>query len=333
MKKKILYIERKYWGFVSIEKVFEQISENISREKFDYEFLKVKYGNNLTGILKNLLFFRRPKADIYHITGHIHYMALVLPTKNTVLTIHDVGFLHLRKGLRRYIIKKLFLDLPVHKLKYITAISETTKKEIVAQTNCPPEKIRVIENPLRKQFLSSENKIFNKENPVILQVGTLPNKNVKNLIRALSGIRCRLRLIGLLDADLIDELKAHKISYESTYELDDDAMKDEYVKADMVSFCSTYEGFGLPIIEAQAMQTPVITSNLSPMKEVAGKGACLADPYNTKEIRNGILKIIESEDYRQKIISRGMENVVRFEPRMISDLYEKLYLEILSHSD
>ncbi len=329
MRNKILFIERKFWGFVSIEKVFEQISRNLNPEKFETSFIKVENGNNLSGILKNLLFFKKTKADIYHITGHIHYLALVLPRRNTILTIHDLGFLHSRKGLRRYILKKLFLDFPLKKLKYVTAISETTKNEIIKYTNCPPEKIKVIENPIQEQYLTSERKEFNAKCPTILQIGTLPNKNVTNLIKALNGIDCKLKLIGELDENLLHELEVNHINFENSFGLTDLQIKDEYQKADIVSFCSTYEGFGLPIIEAQAMSKPVITSNLSPMKEVAGGAAMLANPFEIIEIRKGILEIINNRSKRENLIERGIENVKRFNPETIAAKYELLYVKVM----
>ena len=332
MKKKILFIERKFWGFVSIEKVFEQVSKKLSPENFETSFVKVEYGNDLLGVFKNLLFFKKSKADIYHVTGHIHYLALILPRKNTILTIHDLGFLHLRSGLRRFVLKKLFLDLPVKKLKYITAISETTKNEILANTNCPPEKIRVIENPVQEQYLTSVKKDFNKDRPTILQIGTLPNKNVPNLIEALRGIDCRLKIIGRLDENLVSELNSNKIAYENVFDLDDAEIKTEYEKADIVAFCSKYEGFGLPIIEAQAMRKPVLTSRLNPMMEVAGGAAFLADPEDVSDIRDGILKIINDDEFRAEIVEKGLENIKRFEPEQIAGLYEELYAEVLNEA-
>jgi glycosyltransferase involved in cell wall biosynthesis len=77
-------------------------------------------------------------------------------------------------------------------------------------------------------------------------------------------------------------------------------MRNEYLRADLVAFCSTFEGFGLPIIEAQAMRTPVVSSELSPMKEVAGDGAVLVDPFDVSKIREGILKIINNDDFRDE---------------------------------
>lgn len=334
MKIRILYIERKFWkknfAAFSLEKIFEQISKLLPSEKFESEIVKVPFGNSFFDILKNLLFFRKSLADIYHVTGQIHYLALILPADRTVLTIHDTGFMNNNRKLNRVIIKKLFLDLPVKKLKYITAVSEATKKSIVENTGCQPEKIRVIENPLQQHYLKSERKQFNKDCPTILQIGITPNKNIPNLIKALNGINCRLKIIGNRTDDLEVLLKEGNIDYEYAHGLDDTQMRTEFENADLVAFCSTFEGFGLPIIEAQAMQKPVITSCISPMKEVSAGAAYLADPDDVFDIRNGILKIINDDDFRTEIIDRGLENVKRFDPVYIAGLYEKLYTEVLS---
>jgi glycosyltransferase involved in cell wall biosynthesis len=309
--------------------VFEQIARLLSVDKFEVSIIKVPYGNRFTDILKNLLFFKKPEADIYHVTGQIHYLALILPRKKTVLTIHDTGFLQSRGSLQRLIIKKLFLDLPVKRLQYITAVSESTKQGILANTNCLPEKIRVIENPLQEHYLSSRKKEFNKNCPTILQIGITPNKNISNLIKALKGIKCRLKIVGNLTEDLTLALKAGNICYENALGLADLEMKKAYETADLVAFCSTFEGFGLPIIEAQAMRTPVLTSDLSPMREVSGGAAFLANPFQVESIRQGVLKIINDDEFREKIIRDGLENIKRFEPKFIAGQYEKLYLEIL----
>ena len=336
MKIKILFIERKFWkkGFLafSIEKIYEQIAKKLPVEKFESSFIKVTYGNSFTDMLKNLFLFKEPAADIYHITGQVHYLALTLPKQKTVLTIHDLEFLKIRTGLRRFAIKKIYLDLPVKRLKYITTVSEATKQEILELTNFPEEKIRVIENPLQEQYLTRGVKnTFNKNCPTILQVGIAHNKNISNLIKALQGINCCLRIIGNLPEDLLSELKASQIKFENAFGLTDSQMKKEYEKADIVAYCSTNEGFGLPIIEGQATQTPVITSDLSPMKEVSGGAAFLANPQNVSSMREGILKIINDDEFREKIIEKGLENIKRFEPNFIAGLYEELYLEILNY--
>lgn len=329
MRKKILYIERKLSESVSIEKVFRQIAASLSKIKFQTEFEQVPFDNDTISTFKNLLFYRKSKADIYHITGHVHYVGLILPKERTVLTIHDLRILYMRKGFRRYILKKLLFDLPIAKLKYITAISEETKREIVYHTKCSPEKIRVIQNPLPIRPISEKGESFNTKCPRILQIGTTSNKNLDNLIKALENIECELVIIGRLDSEIRKLLAEKQINFENKINLDDDEIRNEYDKADIVTFCSTYEGFGMPIIEAQAMRTPVVTSNLSPMKEVAGEAAVLVDPYNVSSIEDGILQIIKDEKLRDDLIEKGINNIKRFEPSFIAELYENLYREII----
>jgi glycosyltransferase involved in cell wall biosynthesis len=80
------------------------------------------------------------------------------------------------------------------------------------------------------------------------------------------------------------------------------------------------------------MRTPVLTSDLSPLREVSGGAAFLANPFAVESIREGVLKIIYDDEFRKKIVEQGIENVKRFEPEFIAGLYEKLYAEILKNS-
>jgi glycosyltransferase involved in cell wall biosynthesis len=330
MKTRILYVERQPSLFVSIEKVFRQIAASLSGDRFDTKFQQVPYGNNLLGVLKNLLFFDPESTDIYHITGHVHYLALVLPPKRTALTIHDLRFLNDRTGIRRLVLKKLYFDWPLRRLRYVTAISEATRNEIIKHAPYAAEKVRVIENPLGPQYIANDTKEFNADDPLILQIGTMENKNVPNLIRALEGIKCRLRIIGPLDDKISAELDRTKIDYETDEHVDDGGMLAAYREADIIAFCSTYEGFGLPIIEGQAMRKPVVTSSISPMLEVSGMVAELIDPYDFESIRAGINRIIADKEHRMRMIKLGVENAKRFDATAIAEKYGTLYDEMLA---
>ena len=181
-------------------------------------------------------------------------------------------------------------------------------------------------------MFTNKAKKFDENCPNILQIGTAVNKNLTNLIKALRGIKCRLKIIGLLDSEIVNLLKTNQINYENAGGLNDDEIRHEYEKADIVMFCSTYEGFGLPIIEAQAMRTPVITSNISPLKEVAGDAAVLVEPSDVASLREGVLQIINSSALRDKLIAQGLINIKRFEPSQIARKHESLYQEIISRN-
>ena len=329
MKKRIIFILRQPYGAVSIERVFAQVARSLPQEQFEIEFEELSFGFGLFGIIKGLLFFRPRPADIYHITGDIHYIALRLPKDKTVLTIHDLGFLRSNTGIRKFVLKKLFLDLPVRATKYITAISTATCDEICSIMPDAAEKIRVIENPLIDSLDQRPGKPFNAACPVILQIGTTKNKNLSNLIKAVADLNCTLRIIGPLDTDIVGELDASGINYESIISVNNNQIVEEYRNADIVSFCSTFEGFGLPIIEAQAMRKAVVTSNLAPMRDVAGAGAALVDPFDPASIRRALEKLNNAE-YRNRLVDLGTENIKRFDPKKIADQYCELYLQILN---
>jgi glycosyltransferase involved in cell wall biosynthesis len=231
------------------------------------------------------------------------------------------------------LLKKLLFDWPVRKLNHITVISEATKQELIDVTACPEEKIHLIEDPLKDKFLAGIRKPFNSECPNILQIGTSENKNLRGLIQALRGLKCRLTVIGPLSSPLQRELAAAEIDFESRSGLDDDEMRTEYENADIVTFCSTFEGFGLPIIEAQSMNTPVVTSDLSPMREVAGGGAILADPYDPASIREAIERLISDQNLRDSLVETGLKNIERFSSERIAEQYRDLYLSILESTD
>lgn len=329
MAVEVNYIERKTGDTASIESVFRKVAEKLVDNRFRSAFQRVPFGNGLVGTLRNLLSFRPASADIYHVTGHVHYIALVLPPDRTVLTIHDLAILSSRQGIRRFVLKKLLFDWPVKRLRYLTVVSENTKRELITATNCPEHKIRVIENPLLWGFAEDEQ-TFDAECPTILQIGTAPNKNVMNLIKAVRSLRCRLRIIGPLNDEMLDALREGEIEYSNAVDLDREAMRSEYLNADIVAFCSTIEGFGIPITEAQAMLTPVITSDLSPMRDVAGGAAVLVDPYRPESIRSGLIKIIQNEQLRESLVAAGRENCRRFDPETVAAHYRELYDEILA---
>ncbi|OQY75518.1 MAG: hypothetical protein B6D44_01230, partial [Ignavibacteriales bacterium UTCHB2] len=201
---------------------------------------------------------------------------------------------------------------------------EATKKEILKYVNCDPEKIKVIHVSVSPIFHRVDKK-FNKEKPAILQIGTAPNKNLNGLIDAVKGISCKLVIIGEPNENTLKKLNDYKIEYECLVNLTEEGLFEKYQACDLLFYASTYEGFGMPIVEANIVGRPVLTSNLYSMPEVAGDSALLVDPYKTEEIRNGIKIIIDDHAFRNELINRGYRNSERFTLSKLAQQYLSTY--------
>lgn len=328
MKKICLVYRRPVKAFFSIEKVFSSIKQWLSN-KYLIQEISVPYTRATpVTILKNIFFARKYKADLYHITGDIHYATLAYPGTKTVLTIHDCVFLYNSTGVKKKLLIYLFLKWPVKHCKLITTISESTKKDIVRYSGCSPDKIIVIPNPL-SLHIKYVPAAFNETDPVILFIGITPNKNLERVIVALEDIKCTLHIVGVVNDDIKELLLKHKIRLKNSSFLSDDELAGAYYNADLVLFPSLFEGFGLPIIEAQKAGRPVITSNIDPMKQVAGGAACLVNPNDINSIREGIIKVIADEAYRKNLVERGFQNICRFSNEVIAEQYMAVYERVL----
>ena len=209
--------------------------------------------------------------------------------------------------------------------RVITFISEKTKNEVLRFVNLKSDRYSVVFNPISSEFTNSP-KVINKEYPTILHIGTGSNKNIETTAIALKGFPCKLNIVGKLTEGQKMILNLYQIDYECVYGLTDDEILDAYRNCDIVNFPSLYEGFGMPIIEGQSIGRPVLTSNLSPMKEVAGAASVLVNPTCPNSIRAGYeLLLTQVEDY----IEKGFENVKRFALTRIVKQYLDIYNKIM----
>jgi glycosyltransferase involved in cell wall biosynthesis len=324
----VFLFRKKLPEFNSIESLFFGLIQELNK-KIDTHHVNVpSYRSNIFGILNNIIFSSQIGKGIVHITGHINYLA-IFSGKKTILTIHDVGSSNKMKWPSSLFFKFVWFKLPIYFSKRVTVISEFTRNEVLKISPKAANKIKVIPNPVNPEFNYSPYS-FNQEKPKILFVGTKSNKNLERTIAALESLSCEFVILGELSQNHIFLLKKHSVFHLNKYDLSLTEVVKVYQDCDLLCFPSTYEGFGLPILEAQATGRPVITSNIGAMKEVAGESACLVDPFDGKSIREGVEKVILDKEYREVLIQNGLENVNKYKIETIAQQYYSLYQELES---
>ncbi len=322
---KVVHIYRRAKpGAYSIEGLFRATGSELRKDVdlMDYEVGKRRE------ILRDLRSLRVLRCDIYHITGDVNYLVLGLPWRKCVLTILDIGhYLYSLKGIRRRLYKWFWLTLPMRFTGAVTAISNETHGNLCKHLKIARDRIDVIPccySPIFRHI----PKDYRSDTPTILQVGTNPHKNVPRLAQALKGIKCKLVLIGHVDSSLREILQKNGVQYENHENLPHEEVFKKYVDSDIVTFVSTSEGFGLPIIEAFAAGRPLITSNAPPMSDVAGDAACLVNSLDISDIREGILRVMSDQTYREALVGKGLNRARCFSAAEVAGRYLDVYRRV-----
>lgn len=322
----ITFFHRNIKAGYSINKVTQAFVQHI-KDKEEY-YVPCRRASIFDMII-NLWFVykRRNRKGVNHITGDIHYCILALWGCPSILTIHDTVSLDFANGsrLKKTIIKWLWYKLPIRFATKVVCISEETKRKIQPLTK--RNDIIVIPDAVDPTFITSL-----KDQSMIpydvLHIGTKSNKNLERTIQALEQFECKLTIIGRLTPSQFTLLEKSKLNYCVKSDLSDEELMNEYVHCDIVSFISLFEGFGMPIIEANKMGRPVITSTIPVVKEVAGDSAVFVDPYDVKQIAQGFSSLFNNQQLRENCVEKGLENVTRFDSIVISSQYSQLYTQL-----
>jgi glycosyltransferase involved in cell wall biosynthesis len=274
----------------------------------------------------------RRRRAVNHVTGDVHILTFGLPPASTILTIHDCGVLHRRMGLRLKFLRWLWFSLPAKRSRIIVADSLATRDDLAAMVGVPKTKVRVIPACVSEEFTMQP--IAGTDGNIarwrILMLGTAPNKNLERMADSLSGFPCTVELVGNPSVAQAAAFRRNEVELIVLGDLGNAEIIAAYGRCDMVLFASTHEGFGLPILEAQAVGRPVVTANCSSMPEVAADAACLVNPFDPKSIRDGVERVIGDVKYREHLIAMGFRNIERFRPEQIARQYAALYREISS---
>lgn len=295
---------------------------------FEVKVISMPYDSKgIVNRVKNLWFTYKNQGDVNHVTGDIHYIVFALPRSKTILTIHDCGTAIRLRGYKLLFFTLLWLKWPVSWVKYVTVISDKTKQDLVALTAAHPDKIAIVPNYIHPDFQPGqlgESEVYN-----ILLVGTARHKNWTRLAQSIHGIPCKLTIIGRLTKVEKAFLHTENVDFVNKIALSEEELREEYNKAHLVFFASLFEGFGMPILEAQAMGRPVLVSDMSPMKWVAGEDALTVNPYDTGQIRNKLLNNYLDAQDQEAIILEGFRNIKRFSVAEVARQYIKMYEGVL----
>ncbi|MFN8057840.1 MAG: glycosyltransferase family 1 protein [Vicinamibacterales bacterium] len=267
----------------------------------------------------------RERVDLFHTP---HYVLPPLVRCRSVVTIHDCIHLMFPQYLPNrfaHVYAKAFMWSATHLSDAVLTVSEASKRDILRFFDIDPGKVTVIPNAIDEDFLSPPDEAartlvrerFQIAGDFLLYVGNIkPHKNVERLIDAFHELHRSgfedLTLIVIGDDSskyatlrrAVHRYKLHKAVRFLGF-VSGETLSALYALARVFVFPSLYEGFGLPPLEALAMGTPVVTSNVSSLPEVVGDAAVLIDPYDAQSIADGIRRVLTDEALRAELQRRG----------------------------
>jgi glycosyltransferase involved in cell wall biosynthesis len=288
----------------------ELISNNTSHD-YKIQILPPSFNQILWKVGLNPIGKHFPDLDVFH-----SWDWMQPPDKNLPLvsTIHDLSILKYPDTAHPKIVKahkRCWQQLKDRKA-HIIAVSQATKKDVVKLLGFPNWRVHVVPEALPTEIVDIGNQLeeievdlvidkFQLHKPFILFVGVQePRKNLERLIKAWQPFSKQVELLVVGDQGWGDNKYAKIPHLRFLGRVTDKELCVLYTEAEIFAYPSLYEGFGLPILEAFHHGTPVITSDLSAMIEVAGNAAEFVDPKNTASIGKAIEKILNEDEAEQK---------------------------------
>jgi glycosyltransferase involved in cell wall biosynthesis len=290
------------------------------------------------------------KVDLYHATDFV--LPHTLSATRKVVTVHDMSFVRVPDAASPRL--KVYLDVvmprSVQKADHVIADSQATKDDLINLYSTSSDKITVLLSGINSRYksindvnclMTMRSKYNIPQTPYLFTVGTVqPRKNYSRVIRALKILRERgydLCFViaggkGWLEGEMYQTIRAtgmadyvHLIGF-----VDEEDLPALYSDAVCVVFPSLYEGFGFPVLEGMACGTPIVTSNVSSLPEVAGDAALLVDPLDVEAITHAIQRILDDSELRQTLIQRGFEQIKHFTWEKSAQNLVQIYKNVLA---
>jgi glycosyltransferase involved in cell wall biosynthesis len=278
------------------------------------------------------LALRRERVTLFHAP---HYVLPPLVRCRSVVTIHDCIHLMFPQYLpNRFALAyaRASINMAARRAVRVLTVSHSSKRDILRFVATEPEKIDVIYNAYDERFgvepreedVVRVRERYQLHDEFVLYAGNVkPHKNLERLIQAFHIVRRRnldhLKLVLIGDEiskyaalrRAVHQHQLHKYVRFLGY-LPEETLAVMYRLAAVFVFPSLYEGFGLPPLEAMASGTPVVTSNVSSLPEVAGDAALLVDPYDPRAIADGIERVLTDEQLRRELRVKGLARAKQF---------------------
>jgi glycosyltransferase involved in cell wall biosynthesis len=288
----------------------------------------------------------RNNIDVFHGLSHVLPFGIDKTGIPSVVTIHDLIFLRYPEYYKK-LDRKMYLSIcrgSCRRATKIIAISHQTKADLIRFFGIDPGKIEVIYQTCDSRFFDKQSDAaksavrnkFNLPDKFILCVGTIEKrKNQLAILKAVAKekIDTPVVILGKPTEYLIDlnqfiresgiskqVIFLHNTSFEE--------LQTIYQTAEVMIYPSFFEGFGLPVLEAQASGCPVITSNVSSLPEAGGEGALYINPSDISEIGLTLRKILSDDAIRKEMIQRGTINTSLFSDKLVAERLMELYREL-----
>lgn len=287
------------------------------------------------------------KIDLFHGLSNVLPVGISRTGIPSVLTVHDLIFLRFPQFYKRFdrFLYRMISVPSCYRATRIIAISKQTKNDLVELLKIDPAKIEVIYQSCDITFyekISGEQKEivrqkFELPENFILSVGTIEQR--KNQLAILEGVVKEKLDIPVVILGKPTEYKRQMDEFIAEsgirkqliflHSTDLTELKAIYQMADLMVYPSLYEGFGLPVLEAQASGCPVITSNCSSLPEAGGEGALYINPKNSGEIGKAIREVLTNKVLRDDLIQKGAANSLLFNDRQVAEKVMKLYQSLV----